>query len=484
MPEHLLALDVGTTSARALIVGPTGLPAALARRRVISHHPAPGLVEQDAGEVWRLAESAMAEALATAGLRASDIAAIGVTSQRASIVLWDRNSGEPVAPMIVWSDLRGIARAADLAAAGFPPWPQMPCAKLEAALDLLPDGRARAERGELAWGTLDSYLVWRLSGGDLHVTDFSNAWVSGYLDFAAPDRWNAGLLAFQNLPERLFPRLTPSWGMLGTARAGCPGAPITALLADQQAGLLAHGSLERGAWKAAFGTSAVVMVSTGQLPFTPHPTMPLLALARGGGRDLFCFEGMVASAGSFLEWLAGGLGLFPDVPALEAAAGQVRHAAGTALRPSLQGLGAPHGRFDARALIAGLTPATGRNELARAALEGLAFRVREIIDVIAADGTIPLVPELSVDGGTSAGDVAMQIQADMLGRPLHRLALREGTALGAAFAAGLGVGLLTEADLPGLVRHDRTFEPALTRDQSDAAYAAWRAALADTPVSG
>jgi glycerol kinase len=468
MPELLLALDVGTTSARALVGTADGQVLGSARVPIVSHFPGPGLVEQDAEEVWTLTRRVIALALEKAGRDLADIAAIGVTTQRASIVLWDAATIQPVAPMVVWSDLRGLPRTVSLKAEGFTVWPQTPAAKLEAVM-------AGRDPAGLAWGTLDSFIVAKLSGGAAHVTDVSNAWVSGYMDFQRFPAWHAGLMAAQRLPESLFPRVVESWGPIAEASGPGGGIPITALLADQQAGMFAHGWPGRGAWKATYGTSAVLMVGMGPEPTSPHPTLPVMALAAGEGEMLFCFEGMVITAGAFIDWLCG-LGLFASPADLQAAAESVTGSGGAAMRPSLQGLGAPHGRFDLPAMIDGLRPGVGRGELARAALEGLAFRMREIAATVTEAG-IAAAPALPADGGATANGLLMQIQADVLQRPVRRHAVRDATAYGAMLAAAMGAGLVGRDDLAGLARYDAVFEPAISADEAEARYAAWAGAV-------
>lgn len=468
MPELLVALDIGTTSTRALVGTADGQVLGSARAPIVSHFPAPGLVEQDAEAVWTLTRRVMALALAKAGRELADIAAIGVTTQRASIVIWDRGTTEAVAPMVVWSDLRGLGHVETMAGRGFRIWPQTPAAKLEAALG----GRDPAG---LAWGTLDSFIVAKLSGGAAHVTDVSCAWVSGYMDYERFPAWHTGLLAAQNLPESLFPKVVESWGPLAEATSLGGAIPITAVLADQQAGMFAHGWPGRGAWKATYGTSAVLMVSMGAEPKSPHPTLGVMALAAGGGEALFCFEGMVITAGAFVDWLCG-LGLYASPADLQAAAERVAGSGGAAIRPSLQGLGAPHGRFDLPAMIDGLRPGVGRGELARAALEGVAWRMREIA-AMAGRADIQLPEALPVDGGGTVNGLLMQIQADALQRPVRRHAVRDATAYGAMLAAAMGAGLVGREDLAGLARYDAEFEPHMSADEAQARYDGWAAAV-------
>ena len=471
MPELLLALDAGTTGARAMLVDPAGTVLGIDKRPIVSAYPAPGLVEQDASGVWETCRVVIDGALAAAGRSIADVAAIGVTTQRASVVLWDRASGKPVAPMLVWSDLRGMAEYESLRAAGFPAWPQVPSAKLLAAITL--SGRDPAG---LQWGTLDSWLLYNLSGA--HVTDVSASWLTGYYDFAQGAGWNEALLAHQHLPLSLFPAQVETWGPIAETDPAVFGAclPITALIADQQAAMVAHGALGRGDWKATYGTSGVLMAGTGDTPLMVHPTMPPEALAFADGHLRFCVEGMVITTGSLIEWLCGGLGLFASPAAMEAAAASVANAGDVVVRPSLAGMGAPHGRFDARGMIAGLSFADGPAQIARAALQGIAFRFREIAEVISA--ALPVPDALPVAGGLSASDTLLQLQADALQRPVRRHAVREASAYGAALAAGMGAGLFGEADLKRLARYDAEFLPKIGRDQADAEFAHWQAAVA------
>ncbi len=469
MPELLLALDVGTTTARALLATPAGDILAVATRPLQTLLPGPARAEQDAERVWRAALDCIQEALAKAGRTAADLRALGVTTQRASVVVWEKGSGRPLAPMVLWSDLSHGPRSRELAAAGFTGWPQAPACKLNATI-------ARAGGSEVLWGGLDSYLVYRLSGGGAHVTDLSGAWMTGCLDYRGQQGWDAALVEFLGLSEDIFPRLVDSWGPLAMTSAAVLGAevPITAVIADQQAGLVAHAALDAGGWKATYGTSGVVMASTGDAPVQPHRTIPPEAAARRNGKALYCVEGMIISTGTAVDWLCSGLGLFDSPAALCAAAGTVE-ASGVHMRPSLQGLGAPHGKFGATGLLAGLTLGTRREHLARAVLEGIAFRTREVVETL--EGALPLSEALGVDGGLASSDVFLSILADTLGRPVRRHVAREGTAYGAAVAAGLGAGLLTEADLKSRARYDRTFEPSIGADQARAAFAAWSAAV-------
>ncbi len=468
MPEHLLAIDVGTTTARAAVFTAGGVLEAIASARLTSRAPRPGWVEQDAARVWRATRRAIAAALDRAGRAPADLAAIGVTTQRTSIVVWDRATGAPLSPLIVWSDLRGAERARQLLAAGFFLAPQQAAAKLESVL-----AGVDASRHRLAWGNIDSFLIFKLSGGAVHVTDASQAWPTGYLDLATLT-WNRALIAHQGLDEALFPRLIDTWGAMGvTDRKGFGAVvPIAADIADQQSALIAHGQ-GAGVAKVTYGTAAAVDVATGAEFIFKSPTAPPFVLSRVAGEMRFCVEGMVLSAGAALDWLRGafrlgGLGRF------EALAASVPDAAGAAFLPALNGLGAPYGEPGRRAAFAGLSAQVTAPHLARAALEGVAFRVREVFDhVFGLTGFAP--PEaLGVDGGLTANETFLQIQADLLGRPLRRHAIAEATAAGAALCAGRGVDLLTETDARAFTRYDKVFEPKIGSGEAEDRFSRWR----------
>ena len=464
MPELILALDVGTTTTTALLAEAGGALLGAASRPIATSHPAPLRAEQDAEQVLASTLDAAREALALAGRAPADLAAVGVTSQRASLVVWDGRTGHAAGPMVLWNDLSGAARAAEMQAAGLFSWPQMPSCKLEAALDA-------AGLGDWLWGGMESFLVWRLSGGAAHVTDLSNAWLSGYYNFVGG--WNEAVMDWQGLPLSMFPTIVDSVGPMAACDAAVFGAatPITGLIGDQQAGFFAHGGVQAGTWKATFGTSGVIIASTGETPSSPMPTLPPEALAGIGGAAVFCVEGMIITAGAALDWVAQGLGLFPSTSALLAAAAATPDSRGAAFRPSLQGLGAPHADMNAAGVIAGLHPGVTAAHVARAAVEGIAFRAREI-----AEAMRPLIGEetpLGVDGGLTASPIFLQALADALGRPVRRHTVREATAYGAAMAAGLGAGLLDEAALAERATYDAVIEPGIGADEAKARYAAW-----------
>lgn len=476
MPESLLAIDAGTTSVRVLLVGLDGTMHARVRETLPINYPGPGRVEQDAEHIWRTTQLLMQAALREANVRASDVAAIGVTTQRASCVVWERATGRALTPLISWQDLRGIARAESLQQAGFFVMPQSAAAKLESALESIPHGRHRVDAGELAWGNIDSYLVYRLSGGSVHATDLSQACATAYLDFETGG-WNGQLLKLQGLPEALFPKLVDTSAPMGESAADGLGSsvPIAAIVGDQQSAAIAEGVRAPGDGKVTYGTSATANVHTGSDVALLPGTYPLV-LQRARGATEYCVEGMVITAGAVVDWLSGGIGLLDD-PARAAEVGaDAEDSGGVFVLPAFQGLGSPYGDATRRGMITGLTRGTRREHLVLATLEGIAFRVRDVLDAIYGGlGSTPPAT-LRADGGASANDLLMQLQADALGRPVERMAPLEASGFGAALLAGAGIGLFSPADLVSLRRVDRVFEPRLSEYERAAKYEAWRTA--------
>ncbi|MEO8927756.1 MAG: FGGY-family carbohydrate kinase, partial [Caulobacteraceae bacterium] len=397
-----------------------------------------------------------------------DLAAIGVTTQRTSIVVWDKASGAPLSPLVIWSDLRGAERARELQQAGFFLAPQQAAAKLEAVLAAID-----APGPRLAWGNIDSYLIWKLTGGAVHATDRSQAWPTGYLDLATMG-WNRALIDHQGLDEALFPRLVDTWGPIGVTAARMFGAavPICADIADQQSALIAHGTAA-GVAKVTYGTAAALDLGTGADFIFKSPTAPPFVLSAVAGETRFCLEGMVLSAGAALDWLRAACRLGGHAR-FEALAASVPDAAGVAFLPALNGLGAPHGDGARRAALTGLSASVTTAHIARAALEGVAFRVREVFDHVQGLTDFEPPQALGVDGGLTANATFLQIQADLLGRPIRRHAIPEATAAGAALAAGRGAGLLTNADIRVFTRYDRAFEPRIGAGEAEARFSAWR----------
>jgi glycerol kinase len=474
MPELLLAIDAGTTTARVCLFSLNGQLVARTSAAVRSSSSAPGRVEQDAGAISRSVRRLMRTALAEAGRAPADVAAIGITTQRTSLVAWDKKTGRALGPMVVWSDLRGTERARELMAKGFAIAPQQAAAKLEALLAAMPQAKALAAAGRLAVGNIDAFLVFKLGGG-VHATDRSQAWPMGYLDLASMG-WNRALLDLQGIDEAILPRLVDTWGAIGTTTRAAFGAevPIAAIVADQQSALIGHGAEEAGAVKVTYGTSATLDAGTGGGFVFAGMSTPPFVVSHVAGQTRFCLEGMVFSAGSAVDWVRRTM-RFGDHARFEALAASARDADGVTFLPALHGLGAPHGDPARRAALAGLSGATGPAQIARAALDGVAFRVREILDHIKGATELPAPAALLVDGGLAASDTLLQIQADITGLPVARHALRDAAACGAAIGAGRGTGVLKEADIAAFTQHDRIFEPVIGKDEANARHEAWRA---------
>lgn len=470
MPDLILSLDIGTTSLSACVFEAGGALKAIASTPVASVSDRPGQVEQDAAALWRSTEQVIGEALSRAGVSAADLASVGVTSQRASIVCWDRVTGQPLASIVVWSDLRGAGRATELQGAGYMVMPQQAAAKLEGVVAGI------ADRSNLAWGNVDAWVIWKLSGGQVHATDRSHAWPLGYLDLGSLG-WNEMLIGHQGLDPASFPRLVDTWGVMGATARGALGAevPIAAVVADQQSALIGHGCEAPGAGKVTYGTSGTLNVSTGgELKFV-NMTIPPFVLTSAGGQTRFCLEGMVITAGSAFDWVRRTFGVEGHAAFEQLAAG-TRDAAGTWFLPALQGLGAPHGDFTRKGAIGGLTTATTTGHIVRAAIDGLACRVREAFDAVYDGAGLSRPETLRVDGGMTNSDALMQAQADVLGLPVARHALREATAAGAAICAARGVGLLGADEVARFPAYDHTYEPRVSADEAAARFNGWKAA--------
>ncbi len=474
MTDHILAIDAGTTRIRALLVDRDLNVVGRAYAAAHIAHPAPGRVEQDPELLWQAVGSVVDAALASAGANRQVIGCIGVATQRGNVVVWDPATGQAAAPLVSWQDLRGIARAAQLAERGFLVAHQMSAAKLESVLDSIDDGRARLNAGKLLWGNLDTYLAWRLSGGAIYATDHGQACATGYYDYFT-GAWNRTLIEAQQLNADRFPSLADSTAHLGATDAAGFGvaAPISAIVADQQGAALAQNCLARGLGKVSYGTSATLDINTGSEMQMAPGSYPMVLWQHHGERA-FCVEGMVNTAGAMIDWVIATLGVADSPVALAALAAAETDTAGVYVLPALQGLGAPHGDPRRAAVFGGLTRATSRGHIARAVLEGIAFRVREAMDAIRAGTHLPPMQALRVDGGASRSDILLQIQADVLGMPVERFAIPEATAMGAAIAAGCGTGLWELASAAQRRKVDHVFTPSWSDDEREGRFAQWR----------
>ncbi|MDE2267539.1 MAG: glycerol kinase GlpK [Betaproteobacteria bacterium] len=492
MPSLIAALDQGTSSSRTLIVDLQGRVLASAQREFTQHYPQPGWVEHDPLDIWATQSATLTEALARAGARLSDLAAIGITNQRETAVLWERATGRPLANAIVWQDRRTAGICAQLAADGHAPELQartglLPDAyfsatKLAWLLDHIPGARARAERGELAAGTIDSWLVWNLSGGATHLTDVSNASRTLLCNLHTGD-WDDELLALLRVPRAVLPAIVPNCGALAVARLGGLDIPITGMAGDQQAALFGQACLQPGMAKNTYGTGCFALQHTGtQAVRSQQRLLTTIAWKLGADQPLhYALEGGVFIAGAAVQWLRDGLGLVRSAQEAQQLADSVPDSGGLLLVPAFTGLGAPHWDAQARGLLIGITRGTTAAQVARATIDSLAYQSAELFAAmqadVAAQGGPPLT-ELRVDGGAAVNDTLMQFQADLLGVPVVRPVQAESTALGAAYLAGLGAGLWPDAaTLSTLWQEQRRFTPQMSTDEREARMARWRRAV-------
>ncbi|HMM76212.1 MAG TPA: glycerol kinase GlpK [Gammaproteobacteria bacterium] len=481
----VLAIDQGTTSSRALVFDETLRVLASAQRELTQYFPAPGLVEHDAEEIWHSVETCAREALAEIDPRS--VAAVGITNQRETIVLWERSSGRPLHRALVWQDRRTAADCRALSEAGAEPLiraktglvidPYFSASKLRWLLDRIPGARARAEAGELACGTVDSWLMWRLSGGREHLTDLSNAARTLLLDLATQD-WDEELLALWTIPRALLPRVVGSAEALFTTRAFGLDCPVTGVAGDQQAALFGLQCFDAGDAKCTYGTGCFILVNAGEARPTPGPGLLATPAWRIDGRTTYALEGSVFMGGATVQWLRDQLGLLARAADVEALAASVPDSGGVVLVPAFTGLGAPHWDADARGLLIGLTRGTSKAHIARAALEAIALQVADVLEAMRPGFATPL-KSLKVDGGAAQNDLLMRIQARLLGLTLERPPQLENTALGAAGLAGLGAGLWPDpSSLRSHWRDATRIAPDALALDATALAARWRVAVA------
>jgi glycerol kinase len=472
--QYVLALDQGTTSSRSLLIDADGRIAALAQREFTQHFPRPGWVEHDATEIWETQLATMAEALRSARATPRDVAAVGITNQRETTVLWDRRTGEPVAPAIVWQDRRTAAACEQLRAAGHEPEvsartglvldPYFSGTKLAWLLDHVPGARARAERGELAFGTVDSWLLFKLSAHRRHVTDVTNASRTLLLNLQTCD-WDDRLLELLRVPRACLPEIVDTCldghSAIAIELDGIK-LPVTGIAGDQQAALFGQACFEPGMAKNTYGTGCFALMNTGKEPHASrHRLLTTVAWRRGTCR--YALEGGVFMGGATVQWLRDGLGIIRHSYEIEALAGSVADTGDVYLVPAFAGLGAPQWDSAARGTIVGLSRGSTRAHIARAALESIAFQTADLIEAMQQDAAQPL-SELRVDGGASRNDLLMQFQADLLGVPVLRPTNTETTAFGAAALAGLGIGFWqSQSELTSLWKLEKRFEPNMPR---------------------
>ncbi|MEM8756933.1 MAG: glycerol kinase GlpK [Planctomycetota bacterium] len=482
---HVMAIDQGTTSCRAIVFDASCTVRAIAQRDFEQVFPRPGWVEHDPELIWSTQAGVMAEALARAGLRRADIAAVGITNQRETAVVWDRATGTPIANAIVWQDRRTADACARFQAQGAEPMitertgllldAYFSATKIAWLLDNVPGARARAERGELAFGTIDSWLVWKLTNGRVHTTDATNASRTMLFDIHRM-AWDAELCELFGVPMAMLPDITPTSGVVAeiSAGIGLDGVPIASLVGDQQAALAGQRCTRPGLAKNTYGTGCFMLVNTGDEPkFSAHRLLTTVAWQTGNARS-YALEGSVFVAGALVQWLRDGLGIIERASDIEALAASVPDSGGVVVVPALTGLGAPHWDPAARGAILGLTRGTTGAHIARAALEGIAFQVADLFAAMRADAAVPIT-ELRVDGGAARNDLLMQTQADLLGVPVIRPANTESTAFGAALLAAAAVGAWPGFDQAPEPKTERRFVPSGAGDP--ARLDRWREAI-------
>jgi len=488
MKSAILALDQGTTSARAIVFDRAGSIRAVAQKEFRQIYPRPGWVEHDPMEIWSAQLETARAALAQAGLKATDLAAIGITNQRETTVVWDRATGQPIYNAIVWQDRRTADWCEQLKRHGAEPLiqaktglvidPYFSGTKLRWVLDHVPGARGRAQRGELAFGTIDSWLVWQLSGGQLHLTDASNA--SRTLLFnLRTGGWDPELLALLAVPAEVLPQVRPSSAVYGYSVSAVLGEPVplAGIAGDQQAALFGQACFAPGLAKNTYGTGCFVLMNLGQQPVPSRHRLLTTVAWRLGEQTTYALEGSVFIGGAVVQWLRDGLGLIRSSAEIEALAASVPDTGGVYCVPAFAGLGAPHWDPYARGLIIGLTRGTTAGHLARAALESIAFQVADIVEVMRRDAGVALT-QLRVDGGAAANNLLLQMQADLLQVPVVRPKVTETTALGAAYLAGLATGFWKDrAELEQAWQIDRVFEPRLAAEAAAERRARWAEAL-------
>ena len=485
---YVMALDQGTTSSRAIVFDRGGGIRSVAQRETTQHFPQPGWVEQDAREIWETQAAVAVEALRSAGIDGSQVAAVGITNQRETTVIWDRRTGDPVANAIVWQDRRTADVCEELrrdgaeqrvrAATGLLLDPYFSGTKIAWILEHVAGARERAEAGDLAFGTVDSWLAFRLTGGRLHVTDATNASRTLLYDIHAGD-WDDELLDLLGVPRALLPEVRGSSAVYGeiTGIDDLAGVPLAGIAGDQQSALMGQLCTEHGSVKTTYGTGCFALLHTGTAPQPSERGLLTTIACSTDGQPRYALEGSVFTGGAVVRWLRDGLGLIGSAGEVEALAASVPDSGGVVLVPAFTGLGVPHWDPHARGTIVGMTLGTGAGHVARAALEGIAFQVAELLDALAADaGAAP--GEMRVDGGAARNDLLMQFQADVSGLPVVRPEVTESTALGAAYLAGLAVGYWQGVEeLAENWRAERRFEPALAGDRVAGLRASWARAV-------
>ena len=488
MPEAVLALDQGTTGSTALVFSHDGAVLGRAYGEISQSYPEPGWVEQDPREIWETSRRVMQEAVADAGLGRGDVTAIGIANQRETTVVWERSTGTPVHPAIVWQSRQTAPQCEVMTRAGLEATirertglvidPYFSGSKIRWILERYPETIEQARSGELLFGTIDTWLIWQLTGGAAHVTDPTNA--SRTLLYNIHDReWDPVLLEALDIPRAMLPEVRPSAGLFGETRVEAPvsGIAITGVAGDQQAALYGQGCWDPGMAKNTYGTGAFVVANLGQHRPSSHGGLLTTIACDRTGQPVYALEGSIFVAGALIQWFRDELGLLTSAAESEAVATEVTSSEGVYIVPAFTGLGAPHWDMHARGAILGLTRGVDRRHLVRAALEAIAYQTADVVEAMGAEGLVP-VQELRVDGGACANNFLMQFQADLLGITIDRPRLIETTATGAAFLAGLGARFWSTPDeIAGVRQCERRFDPQLDDATRATRMTGWRQAV-------
>jgi len=492
---YLLALDQGTSSTRSIVFSQEGRIVSIAQQEITQIYPQPGWVEHDPLQIWQTQLSTITEALTKAGITASEVSAVGITNQRETSVVWDKTTGQPIYNAIVWQDRRGEKTCAQLREQGQGANVQQKTGliidayfsgtKLKWILDHVPQAREMAEAGKLAFGTIDTWLIWQLTKGKVHATDVSNA-SRTMLFNVHTNQWDGALLDMLSIPLSLMPQVQPSASNFGSVDASFLGASITigGVAGDQQSALFGQTCWNAGQAKNTYGTGCFALMHTGTQFLTSQNGLITTSAAQLGGTPQFALEGSVFIGGAVVQWMRDGLHAFKQSSEVESLAHSVDDAGGVVLVPAFTGLGAPYWNAEARGAILGITRGTTMAHLAYAALESIAFQSTALLQAMSRDSELnggSAVQELRVDGGACANDLLMQMQADLLGIPVVRPAIIETTALGAAYLAGLHCGMYTDPlDLSAQWQVEKRFKPTMSRDQAQHKMNAWNHAVRQT----
>jgi len=497
LSNHLIAIDQGTTSTRAIVFDAALKPLATAQRELAQIYPSPGWVEHDAEEIWSATVATVREAMAKVGLVAKDIAGIGITNQRETTVVWERASGKPIHNAIVWQDRRTAEACDTLRAAGHEPEiaaktgllldPYFSASKIAWLIDYVDGARAKAKAGELVFGTIDSFLLWRLTGGKAHLTDATNAARTMLLDIGS-GQWDEELCRIFGVPMNMLPEVRDCAGRFGVSEPELFGGPIAILgvAGDQQAATVGQGCFSPGMMKSTYGTGCFMVLNTGENRVTSRNRLLTTIAYQLDGKRTYALEGAIFIAGAAVQWLRDGLKIIAKSSDVGALAERADPEAQVYLVPAFVGLGAPYWDPQARAAIYGLTRDAGRPEIARATLDSVGYQTRDLLEAMRADWPAlasdkVATPVLRVDGGMTASDPCMQFLADVMASPVDRPVVMETTALGAAYLAGRAAGICPDLDgFAAQWRLDRRFEPRMAADEREAKYAGWKDAIRRT----